>query len=57
MEMIENYMVMPRAEYNTNWEEYYEAMAEKADQEYQDRIHDEMIKKQEEQEKNKKAAA
>lgn len=56
MEMIENYMVMPRPEYNTDWEAYYEAMAEKADIAYQDKVFDEMMKKQEPKE-NKKAAA
>ena len=57
MEMIENYMVMPQPGYNTNWEEYYEAMAEKADIEYQDKVFDEMMKKEEMQtNENKKVA-
>jgi len=55
---IENYMIMDRPEYNTDWGAYYEAMAEKADQEYQDRIHDEMMKEEEEMQlkKHKKVA-
>lgn len=57
MEMIENYMVMDRPEYNTNWEEYYEAMAEKSDVAYQDKVFDEMMKKEEKKAvKNEKVA-
>jgi hypothetical protein len=56
MEYIENYMVMPQPEYNTNWEELHEIEAEKADIAYQDMIFEEMMAKEEMQEDYENAA-
>ena len=33
MEQVENPMILPQYEYNTDWDKYYEAMAEKEDEE------------------------
>ena len=56
MEYVENYMVMPQPEYNTDWEALHEAEAEKADIARQDRIFEEIMAKEEMQEENKKVA-
>lgn len=38
MEQVENPMILPEIEYKyTNWDKYYEAMAEKEDEEWSDR--------------------
>ena len=43
MEMIENYMVMPREEYKTQTDEEYEVELEEADREYEDRIFERLV--------------
>lgn len=35
---VENPMIMPEPEYNTDFESYYEAMAEKEDREWEDNL-------------------
>ena len=38
MEQVENPMVMPQIEYDTDWEKEAEIWAEKEDRDYQDRV-------------------
>lgn len=40
MEQVENPMIMPELQYNTNWEKYYEAMAEREDREWEEDLND-----------------
>lgn len=41
MEQVENPMIMPQYEYNTDFDRYYEAMTEKEDLEYEDNFKEE----------------
>lgn len=46
MEQIENPMVMPQVEYNTDFEERNRYLAEKADLIYEDKVTEKLLKEE-----------
>lgn len=46
MEQIENPMVMPQVEYNTDFEERNRYLAEKADLFYEDKVTEKLLKEE-----------